>query len=278
MEKMHQVLVNDGFFKDIYLCLCAKNELKAGKVLGPSVRFHYMLYYTLSGQGSVCRGKTRYLLSVNEGLFVLPNTPVTCQAAQEENWNCLQIGFSGCMVEKFFSAMKGDFLEKPFICAQNQKLEALANQMLALPKGTLEQLLFRQYLLYSFFSILMQEKSAGQGFEGKEEKNFYVAEALRYISDHFAEPMLVGKVASHLGISRNYFFLLFKQSMGCAPLDYMISFRLKRAAELLRQTEYPIDAIALSCGYQEPAVFSRAFKKRYGKTPSCYRKEAVQEE
>lgn len=275
MEKNQQVLVNDGFFHDIYLCLCAKHELKAGQMLGTSVRSHYMLYYTLSGRGSVCHGKTAYPLTVNKGLFVLPNTPVNGQAAEGEGWNCLQIGFSGQKVERFFAAMKGDFLEKPFMCTQNQKLEALANQILALPKGTLEQVLYREFLLYSFFSVLMQEDVFGQNFGGRKEKNPYVAEALCYISDHFAEPMLVGKAASHLGISRNYFFLLFKQSMGCSPLDYIIRFRLERAAELLKQTEYSVDVIAASCGYQEPAVFSRAFKKKYGKSPSQYRKEVL---
>ena len=161
------------------------------------------------------------------------------------------------------------------MCTQNQKLEALANQILALPKGTLEQVLYREFLLYSFFSVLMQEDVFGQNFGGRKEKNPYVAEALCYISDHFAEPMLVGKAASHLGISRNYFFLLFKQSIGCSPLDYIIRFRLERAAELLKQTEYSVDVIAASCGYQEPAVFSRAFKKKYGKSPSQYRKEVL---
>lgn len=273
MEKNQQVLVNDGFFQDMYLCFCAKNELEAGQVLRTSVRFHYTIYYTLSGCGSICRGKSEVSLLGNHGLLIPPNTPVRCQAAKKEGWTCLQIGFSGQRVEHFFAAMQRNLREEPFLCTQGKKLEELANQILSLPKGTLEQLLFRQFLLYSFFSVLMQEEAIGRGFGEKEEQNPYVAEALRYICDHFADPMLVGTIDSRLGISRNYFFHLFKQSMGCSPSDYIIRFRLERATELLKQTEYPVDAIAVSCGYQEPAVFSRVFKKRYGKSPSQYRRE-----
>lgn len=277
MEKVQQVLVNDGFFEDLYLCLCAKNECRPGQYMGPFVRFHYTVHYTLSGKGRIHQGKSVYSLSANQGMIILPNMSVSYQADEEEPWTYLFIGFSGQKAGEFLAEMKLDRRKGPFTCRQSEKLEALALQMLTSPKGTLEQLLFRQFLLYSFFSVLVQEGALSRNGLSRTEKNPYVAEALDYISVHYGEPMLVGTVASHLGISRNYFFLLFKQAMGCSPLNYIIDYRLTKACELLKQTEYSIDEITVSCGYPDPAVFSRAFKKKYEKTPSQYRKNKESE-
>lgn len=275
MEKTQQVLVNDGFFQDLYLCLCARNESKPGQCTGPVVRFHYMVHYTLSGKGKIYQGKSVYSLSANQGLFILPNISVSYQADEEEPWRYLTIGFSGQRAGRFLSEMKLDMLKTPFLCTQSGRLEALAQKMLTSPKGTLEQLLFRQFLLYSFFSVLVEDGELSRNTINPTEKNPYVAKALEYISVHYADPMLVGTVASRLGISRNYFFSIFKQAVGCSPLAYIIDFRLARACELLKQTEYSIDEIAASCGYPEPTVFSRAFKKKYGESPLQYRKKEI---
>lgn len=271
MEKNRQVLVNDGFFEDLYLCLCSRTELRPEQCTGPAVRFHYTILYSCSGNGMVCMGKEKVPLSANEGVVIPPNITISLQAGPQKAWDCIQVGFSGQRADEVLAAMKLK-PEQPFACMQAKQLEALTDKMLASPKGTMEQVLFRQFLLCSVFAVLAREESAGKNTESDEKKNFYVAEAVRYIAGHYAEPMLVGTISARLGISRNYFFLLFKQSMGCSPSAYIINFRLERAGELLRQTEYSVDYIALSCGYQDPAVFSRAFKKKYGRTPSQYRK------
>ena len=58
--------------------------------------------------------------------------------------------------------------------------------------------------------------------------------------------------------------------MGSAPLEYIREFRLKKAAELLRQNRL-ISEVVTECGL-DPKTFSEVFKKRYGKLPSDWRK------
>ena len=73
-------------------------------------------------------------------------------------------------------------------------------------------------------------------------------------------------------------FSLFKASIGCSPQEYITGFRLSRARELLAGTEYSIEIISGSCGYENPEAFSRAFKKKYQTTPLRYRAGVIEAE
>ena len=59
-----------------------------------------------------------------------------------------------------------------------------------------------------------------------------------------------------------------------SPQQYLANFRLSMASEMLAVTAYPIESVALSCGYQDPLVFSKAFKRKYQITPKGYRTRA----
>ena len=52
-----------------------------------------------------------------------------------------------------------------------------------------------------------------------------------------------------------------------------MTFRITKATELLQLTSLPIESIALSCGYQDPLVFTKAFRQMKEMSPSAYRKE-----
>lgn len=52
-----------------------------------------------------------------------------------------------------------------------------------------------------------------------------------------------------------------------------MTFRITKAAELLQHTSLSVESIAISCGYQDPLVFTKAFRQMKGVSPSAYRKE-----
>ena len=55
--------------------------------------------------------------------------------------------------------------------------------------------------------------------------------------------------------------------------EYLTVFRLSRANELLDITNESIENVANSCGYKDPLVFTKAYKKKYGVTPTQHRKK-----
>ncbi|MGI6172791.1 MAG: helix-turn-helix domain-containing protein [Christensenellales bacterium] len=100
----------------------------------------------------------------------------------------------------------------------------------------------------------------------------YVAQALRYMDDHYAEDITVSALARSVGISADYFTRQFKQVMGVTPVDYLRRFRLARSMELLR-SDIAISKAASAVGFKNLCHFSREFKKHLGLTPSEYRNQ-----
>lgn len=98
--------------------------------------------------------------------------------------------------------------------------------------------------------------------------------AQEYISNHYMEPdMSLTELCGYLGFSSSYFSTLFKAKMGKNYSRYLMELRLHRAAELLRDTDDTALSIGYQVGYSAPNYFSREFKRRFGMSPSAYRKE-----
>ena len=92
----------------------------------------------------------------------------------------------------------------------------------------------------------------------------YVAQALTYIDEHYAEPELsVRAIAAHVGVSGDYLSRQFRQVLGIAAQEYLKRYRFARVMALL-QTELPVGEVAEQVGFRSLCHFSREFKKEMG--------------
>ncbi len=80
----------------------------------------------------------------------------------------------------------------------------------------------------------------------------------------------VGDCARRLHVSPGYFRRLFRKYMGRAPHDYLLTWRMRKAARALRDDPGPVKAVAHEAGYDDPARFSKLFKEKIGMSPSQY--------
>ena len=78
-------------------------------------------------------------------------------------------------------------------------------------------------------------------------------------------------VAAHVNLSPGFFSTLLKKETGMRFAELLGDLRLKRAQDLLKNSEFNINEIAQKCGYTDIAYFSRCFKKRFGVSPSSWR-------
>ena len=101
-----------------------------------------------------------------------------------------------------------------------------------------------------------------------------MGEMVRYIQEHYGEPMTVDNIAQAAGISRRECFRCFHELQGKSPTEFLTQYRLSAAAYLLATTSHPISLVASSCGFESGSYFSRLFKARYGKTPREFRNES----
>ena len=78
-------------------------------------------------------------------------------------------------------------------------------------------------------------------------------------------------LAEHSGLSPFHLHRLFAAAAGETPKQFGLRLRLSQAAALLLTGSQPVRRIALSCGFRSHEVFTRAFQRRFGMTPSAYR-------
>lgn len=99
-----------------------------------------------------------------------------------------------------------------------------------------------------------------------------VAKALEVMHAQPASPWTVPALASAAGMSRSAFAARFTQMVGQPPIEYLLSWRVQLASELLISTRHTVSVIAHMLGFQSDRVFRQTFKQRAGVSPLNYRK------
>jgi len=91
------------------------------------------------------------------------------------------------------------------------------------------------------------------------------------LEEHCATNWTLASMAERCKLHRTRFSDLFKLLTGESPMEHLIRLRLKRARQLLRDTDTPITVIAHQCGFSSSQHFARHFKEEHSTTASQYR-------
>lgn len=107
----------------------------------------------------------------------------------------------------------------------------------------------------------------------KEDMNYRVVAFVEdYIEKHYMEPVSVEEMAEKIGLSPGYVRSIFKSGRGMTVKAYLTEYRLEKACGLLKNTSSGVGQIGQQVGYDNVSYFCAIFQKRYGKTPSEWRR------
>lgn len=95
---------------------------------------------------------------------------------------------------------------------------------------------------------------------------------LRFIDDHFAEPLTLREIAASAQIGPREASRCFRRQLSLTAFEYLQNLRLDRACEYLRGGSLPITEIALRCGFSSASYFSKVFREHMNATPKGYRR------
>ena len=243
---------------------------------GPAARNHYLFHYILSGTGTLMaddsKGVTQtYSIKSMQGFMIFPNQITTYVADRQLPWEYVWLEFDGLRVKSLLDTI-GLSLDKPVYHARNKNLrEDMANEMLYISRHKDESPFHLIGHLYLFLDYLLRSAADEQLEHGSKLREFYIHEALTYIEHNFQNEITIEDLAGVCGLNRTYFGKIFKEALGKTPQEFLLNYRMLKAAELLKLTSLSIGDIGLAVGYANQMHFSRAFKNNYGISPREWR-------
>ena len=243
---------------------------------GPAARNHYLFHYILSGTGTLMaddsKGVTQtYSIKSMRGFMIFPNQITTYVADRQLPWEYVWLEFDGLRVKSLLDTI-GLSLDKPVYHARNKNLrEDMANEMLYISRHKDESPFHLIGHLYLFLDYLLRSAADEQLEHGSKLREFYIHEALTYIEHNFQNEITIEDIAGVCGLNRTYFGKIFKEALGKTPQEFLLNYRMLKAAELLKLTSLSIGDIGLAVGYANQMHFSRAFKNNYGISPREWR-------
>ncbi len=271
MEKAYKLLFNTEESDDLYVYCCGLSQTLPGHSFGPALKPHFMIHYVINGKGFFSIGGKKYPLKAGYGFLIVPEELSFYVADNKDPWTYTWIGFGGKRAEAIVSQL-GLSLQQPiFKSDESETIYGLVKDMMEHNTFSVEDALRRNGLLSLFLSVI----ASGLSVTPKSDSgsaNDYVTRAQAFVRSNYCNPIKVTDIADYVCINRSYLYTLFQNSLGISPQQYLSSYRIAKAVELLQLTSLPIESIAISCGYSDPLVFSKAFKQEKHMSPSAFRK------
>jgi AraC-like DNA-binding protein len=136
----------------------------------------------------------------------------------------------------------------------------------------------RELVLSRLVEVLLIEalrSSAGSGEDApagllRGLADVRLAPAMRQLHAHLDRAWTVAQLAKAAALSRSAFFERFTQVVGVSPMEYLLTWRMAVAKDLLKRRELGIGAVAERVGYSSASTFSTAFSRHVGQPPSVY--------
>jgi transcriptional regulator GlxA family with amidase domain len=117
-------------------------------------------------------------------------------------------------------------------------------------------------------------KNALQPFLWKREPNAAqttLHEVFGSLWSRLGEPLTLEGLAREVGYTANYLNDLTREHTGRALGGWIADMRMSRARVALEHTDLSVAEVGVSCGYDDPAYFSRAFRRAHGVPPATWR-------
>lgn len=272
MEKAYKLEFAGEQTGSLYVNCCGLSQTEGLHSFGPAVKPHYLVHYILSGRGRFSIGGKEYPLEAGYGFLITPDELAFYQADESDPWTYVWVGFSGTQAAEYIGNIGLSVRQPVFRSEANEELYRIVKDMMEHNTFGLSHDLRRNGLLGIFLSIIAEGTAVAEKNE-EDRANIYVRKAVSFIQSNYCNPIKVTDVASYVCVNRSYLYTLFRSFVGMSPQQFLTTFRITKATELLQLTSLPIESIALSCGYHDPLVFTKAFKQTKHMSPTAYRRE-----
>ncbi len=253
-----------------------------GRAAAYKVHRHPELEINLCVEGSydLQLDKTQYTMSKNHLAIIGSMISHTRTVPEDSDALSFSIEISPVLLLEFFEPFSNAVFPNPVFSLSdcNPKLSELIYETYQLCQNRtgLTELLINGNLYKICYYIY--EEFIQQTANNQRPENFRdiqkVEEAIALIHTHYAQPLTLKYVASHVQYSEGHFCRIFKKITGITFHNALNRCRVKNACCLLKETTRSISEIALQVGFTDTKTFCCVFKQYTGYTPRNFRKDA----
>lgn len=269
-NKLKFHVVRDERFVDLNLYQFGWEKCEPLHQFGPAMRNHFLFHYVLSGKGRLELDYKIYNIEAGQGFLLCPNQISSYFADQEDPWTYTWLEFDGLRARECMTLAglnEKQPIYTPIKTGANNLEQLFAN---IVDNGNQPPIRLVGMGLILLDEIVQTSKTK-KGSDSRHLQDFYMKEALSFIEGNYHRDVSIEEIADVCGLSRSYFGRLFKDSFGQSPQQFLINYRMNKAAELLKNSKIPIAEVGRSVSYDNQLHFSRAFKSIFGISPREYR-------
>lgn len=271
MEKAYKLEFNNEQSGSLTVNCCGCSRTEPLHSFGPALKPYYLIHYVLSGKGILSTKGKEYRLEAGYGFLITPEELAFYQADEQEPWTYVWVGFSGTKALQCMESMGLSGADPIFEAENSEELYRIVHDMMEYNTYGTTDMLRRDGLLHLFLAEIAQYRNVSEK-KDTDKANHYVKKAIEFIQQNYCNPIKVTDVADYVCINRSYLYTLFESTIQMSPQQFLTTYRITRAMELLQLTQLSVESIALSCGYQDSLVFTKAFRQMKSMSPSAYRK------
>ncbi|MDD3367636.1 MAG: AraC family transcriptional regulator [Lachnospiraceae bacterium] len=262
-------------------CIDKKRRTASHKQPDPHVHDYYELYYMWEGECRYFLHDQVYHMKKGDFLLVPPGDHHrSAYDAKGFHDRCV-IYFSPDKIDykvfKCFSVTKDTLLKPKFFHASAQVQPGVQERMLRLhAEFSLHDEVadLKIHYLFQELVIFLKENCTAVTEERESSDAEQALEAAaKYITSNFTQDLNLEDVANVAGLTPTYFSKRFKELTGLGFKEYLNHIRLKQASAMLRESNLPINEIALQCGFTGSNYFGDVFRNHFGVSPREYRKQ-----
>lgn len=235
---------------------------KKGRILS-----EYQIIYISKGKGSFSSEPTKKRdITKGQVILLFPGQWHTYCPSAEKGWNEYYIGFTGEIIDSIF--------RNNFINQHNQILDIGVNEEIvnlystAIEVAKQDKKAAQQYLAGIALHIIGLVLSYSQNKNFEEKNTSHIMERAKVIMyENIHKNVDTKEIAHNLGTSYSWFRKSFKEYTGYAPAQYFQELKIRKAKELLVETNISIKEVSYKLNFSSYEYFLSFFKKRTGMTP-----------
>lgn len=248
-------------------------KVKHHNVVKPKGCDYYMLIYCVAGKGWYKINNKTYIIEKDHFIFLPSDTPYSFGANEEEPWTIYWIHFRGTLAKEIINNI---YTPKEIRISNKSRFqerldlfeEIYYNFSLSYIK---EYMIYSSICLFYFLASFIYITQFRNKYMINHKEDIFIQKVNHFMKENIYNNLKLNDIAQYFNYSTSHFIFLFKKEFQESPISYFLKLKVQKACEYLELTNLKIIEISNCLGFEDPAYFSRLFKKIMGISPQKYR-------